>query len=251
MSPNVDTRAIEPNSVDTSIRDMMLQKLPQELYDLIEHYFYELVFTPGAPGYIYPLGKPKDAPEPEAKAYDRRPKARPLLLCLSKDIYHKYRERVYAENTFVWGSGQRHWLCRRPKFSILPASLELVFGWADREECELLKRAPTQILASECPDPAERQLWISKEELILAWMWKFSTCGLRSWRLNELTLDFRQCYNDDGEWLGFCLVRGLNMRCVCKPRRITILAPDLEKKQEVLRILETRHGIASVNEPPE
>ncbi|KAL8748574.1 MAG: hypothetical protein Q9199_008155 [Rusavskia elegans] len=238
MSPNVDTHAIEPNSVDTSIRDMMLQKLPQELYDLIEEYFYELVFTSG---YIYPLGKPNNAPEPETRTYERRPKARPLLLCLSKDIYHEYRERVYAENTCVWGSGQGQirWLCKRPKFSILPASLEVVFGGADREECELLKRAPTDILASECPDPAECQLWISKEELILAWMCKFSACGLRSGRLNELTLDLRQCYNDDGEWLGFCLVTALNMRRACKPRRITILAPDLEKKQEVLRILET------------
>lgn len=70
MSPNVDTHAIEPSSVDTSIRDMMLQKLPQELYDLIEEYFYELVFTPG---YIYPLGKPNNAPEPETRTYKRRP----------------------------------------------------------------------------------------------------------------------------------------------------------------------------------
>ncbi|KAI4100708.1 MAG: hypothetical protein LQ339_005385 [Xanthoria mediterranea] len=241
MASNMGTRAMELDSVGTSIGDMMLQKLPQELYDLIERHFYQLVFTPG---YFYPHGKPKDATESEITAYDRRHKARPMLLCLSTDVYRKYRERVYAENTCVWASGQNPlWPLIGTEFGALPTSLEVAFGPADRK-CRVLScvRPTRPRVFDPCIPPLE-QLLIFKEELMLAWISKFCmVVGADSGPLTAITLDFRQCYDDDGEWQGARLVTevlkdfSFILDCARKQTRVTILAPDDEKTVEIFRI---------------
>ncbi|KAI4232620.1 MAG: hypothetical protein LQ349_004893 [Xanthoria aureola] len=235
------TDAMELDSVGTSIGDMMLQKLPQELYDLIEHHFYQLVFLPG---YFYPHGKPKDAPESEIAAYDRRPKARPMLLCLSTEIYRTYRERVYAENTCVWASGQNSlWPLIGTEFGATPTRLEVAFGPADRN-CRVLQCVrPTRPRVFDPSIPPLERLLISKEELMLAWISKFCMLvGADSGPLTEVTLDFRQCYNDDGEWQGARLVTevlrdyAFILQYASGQTRVTILAPDDEKTVEIFRI---------------
>ncbi|KAL8976134.1 MAG: hypothetical protein Q9205_007801, partial [Flavoplaca limonia] len=167
------------SSIDISIRDMMLQKLPQELYDLIEHYFYELTFLSG---YIYPLGKPHlhlERTETKTIACDGRVKARPSLLYLSKDIYARYRKRIYAENTIVWGSGREPQFNMTSSFSGKPikTNLEIAFGPEDRD-CKMVKRwreiEPTlhQVLNTRLTESQLKLLAI--EELLLAWRSKLA-----------------------------------------------------------------------------
>ncbi|CAL8580523.1 hypothetical protein XPA_006244 [Xanthoria parietina] len=241
MASNMGTDAMELDSVGTSIGDMMLQKLPQELFDLIEHHFYQLVFLPG---YFYPHGKPKNAPESEIAIYDRRPKARPMLLCLSTEIYRTYRERVYAENTCVWAAGQTSsWPLLGSEFGAPPTSLEVAFGPADHK-CRVLScvRPTRPRVFDPCIPPLE-QLLIYKEELMLAWISKFCMLvGADSGPLTELTLDFRQCYNDDGESQGARLVTevlkdfSFILDSARKQTRVTILAPDDEKTVEIFKV---------------
>ncbi|KAI4249605.1 MAG: hypothetical protein L6R42_008909 [Xanthoria sp. 1 TBL-2021] len=264
MSSHISAPALESDSIDTSIRDMMLQKLSQELLDLIEHYFYELAFLPG---YIYPLGKPHLLDDPtgtEALAWDRRAKAITSLLCLSKDIYCRYSERVYTDNIIVWGSGQKaRWIMAYTldgQPSQRRTSIEVVFGLRDRE-CTVVKRL--REMNSEPPreasnglSEAERQnpyninelqlAWMRRfsdcaviNELLLAWTLKCHECALQSKPLDEITLDFRQCYDPDGKWLGDELVRQLDLTDLREPSRVTIRAPDLEKEEEISKFLRT------------
>ena len=247
MSQHTDGPAMDcKSSIDTSIRDMMLQKLPQELYDLIEHDFYELTFLPG---YIYPLGRPRlhlERTETKALACDGRVKARPSLLCLSKDIYARYRDRVYAENTIMWGSGREPQFNMTSSFSGNPikTNLEIAFGPEDRD-CKVVNRwreiEPTlhQVLNTRLTETQLKLLAI--EELLLAWRSKLAFCGLLTWELDELTLDFWQCNDADGEWLGCDIMRQLDTTCAYTPNRITVLAPDAEKKEEIWEIIRKFH----------
>ncbi|KAL8671719.1 MAG: hypothetical protein Q9168_003790 [Polycauliona sp. 1 TL-2023] len=257
MPSHSNTPAIESDSsIDTSIRGMMLKKLPQELFDLIEKYFYELTFLPG---YIYPLGKPpglhEDPTGTEAEAWNRRGKVNGSLLCLSKDINSRYRERIYSENTVVWGSGQDP-----PGYSYIcgfqggrmPTSIEVVFGPGDRgnesvqvfREHEENNRRQWGGSPSETPRTERERKAVAVQELLCAWRTKFLYCGLSKFPLDELTLDFRQCYDADGNWLGTSdgFVKRLITGCEYKPHRITVLAPDAEKKEEIWRIIREVHG---------
>ncbi|KAI4275054.1 MAG: hypothetical protein LQ337_003497 [Flavoplaca oasis] len=233
-------------SIDTSIRDKMLQKLPQELYDLIEHYFYELTFLPG---YIYPLGRPRshlDWTEIKTLACEGRVEARPSLLCLNKDIYAQYRKRVYAENTIVWGSGREPQFNMTSSFSGNPikTNLEIAFGPEDRD-CKMVKRwreiEPTlhQVMNTRLTESQLKLLAV--EELLLAWRSKLAFCGLLTWELDDLTLDFQRCFGANGQWLGCHIMKQLDTTCAYTPNRITVLAPDAEKKKEIWNIIRKFH----------
>ncbi|KAI4229957.1 MAG: hypothetical protein L6R36_000466 [Xanthoria steineri] len=240
--------ALEANNT-TSIGAMMRQKLPQEIYDLIEHHFYQLTFLPG---YVYPLGKPHfdDPASPEAQDWARRAKARPELLGLSKDIYARYRSRIYTENIVVWGSGQQTWRDNRPSvFSGAPrkrTSIEIVFGRRDLQSCTTAKRRSIRPrpLATTNPqdhdrlvasDTTERENSRKCTDLLLAWRHKFRECALRNYPLEEMTIDFRQCHGPDGKWLGDWLALYSALADYRKPKRVTIRAPDLEKKASISR----------------
>ncbi|KAI4102760.1 MAG: hypothetical protein LQ339_004499 [Xanthoria mediterranea] len=241
---------LEANN-DTSIGAMMRQKLPQEIYDLIEHHFYQLTFLPG---YVYPLGKPHfdDPASPEAQDWARRAKARPELLRLSKDVYKRYRPRIYTENIVVWGSGQQTWRDRTSVFSGAQQkrmSIEIVFGRRDTKflpEAERAKYRPRMppsrknrrgkilVVATEVERNESHKMTF---ELFVAWRLKFLECVSQSYPLDEMTIDFRQCHAPDGMWLGDQLVWNFALADHRKPNRVTIRAPDLEKKESMSRWL--------------
>ncbi|KAL8846274.1 MAG: hypothetical protein Q9221_008629 [Calogaya cf. arnoldii] len=221
---------VETESTDTSIRDMMLKKLPQELFDLIEHYFYELAFVPG---YLYPNGKlplitqgkpyylKHNPTDHELSDWNRRSKARPSLLRLSKDIYFRYRERMYNENTIVWGSGRIN-NGGKHLHDVIPtqANIELVFGSRDFET----------VPCNKFSKPEE----FTTEKMLSAWNLRFLLFGGHTWSIDELTLDFRQCFDPDGKWLGYRLMKEwFGKTRAPKPNRITFLAPDMEKVNEL------------------
>ncbi|CAL8575298.1 hypothetical protein XPA_001232 [Xanthoria parietina] len=243
---------LEATNNTTSIGAMMRQKLPQEICDLIEHHFYQLTFLPG---YVYPLGKPHfdDPASPEAQDWARRAKARPELLGLSRDVYKRYRPRIYTENIVVWGSGQQTWWDRTSAFSAGASqertSVEIVFG---RRDVETLPKAETRGFAGPAGpliptkrqdhdllvlawEEAERQKRREINELLLAWRLKLVECDFHSFPLDEMTIDCRQCHAPDGEWLGDQLVYHFILPKYRKPNRITIRAPDLEKKESISR----------------
>ncbi|KAL8639158.1 MAG: hypothetical protein Q9226_008906 [Calogaya cf. arnoldii] len=242
---------VETESSETSISDMMLKKLPQELFDLIERYFYELTFVPG---YLYPQGKPRymgdDPTGTEILDWDRRSKARLSLLRLSKDIYFRYRERMYNENNIVLGSGQVAPRRNKRFHDVIPtrANIELVFGFRD---FDLLKYVPGEGfgfrepgLAKCTPDVSTTRPDVSTaKKMCTAWDLKFLTFVRPSWPIDELTLDFRQCYDPDGKWLGYHLIELLDMIYAQKPNRITIRAPDMKKVEDLYRLLRF-HGVS-------
>ncbi|KAL8649486.1 MAG: hypothetical protein Q9226_005559 [Calogaya cf. arnoldii] len=195
MCPSVSTLASKPDSMDKTLGEMMLHKLPQELYDQIGHCFVDMLFTPGDPGYIYPLGRPEGAPESEVKTYGERPKPIPSLLYLSKGVDAEYRERVYAKNVFVYGSGQSPKGIMGPplNFGNLRANAEVAFGLADYE----CLTPPGHPLFDDIPSRL-RELLIGRQMLLLNWTRKLSNIMLQWTRMDELTLDFRQCY--DFKW---------------------------------------------------
>ncbi|CAO1598080.1 hypothetical protein XANCAGTX0491_001853 [Xanthoria calcicola] len=227
---------------------MMRQKLPQEIYDLIEHHFYQLTFLPG---YVYPLGQPHfdDPASPEAQDWARRAKARPELLGLSKDVYKRYRPRIYTENIVVWGSGQQTWRDRTDVPSGAPRkrmSIEIVFGRRDLQSCTTAKRRgilPRPLATTNrdyellVASDAEREKSRKCTDLVLAWRRKFRECALRSYPLEEMTIDFRQCHGPGGKWLGDWLALYFALADYRKPNRVTIRAPDLEKKESISRQL--------------
>ncbi|KAL8728467.1 MAG: hypothetical protein Q9166_005365 [cf. Caloplaca sp. 2 TL-2023] len=81
-------------------------RLPQELVDKIKEVFFERVFYPG---YHFPQLRDEEAYIWKGKQYDKAhwqllkqyTHTRPELLTLSKDIYSKYKLRLWTENTCV------------------------------------------------------------------------------------------------------------------------------------------------------
>ena len=78
---------------------------------------------------------------------------------------------------------------------------------------------------------------------MLAWISKFCiVVGGNSGPLTEITLDFRQCYDDDGEWQGARLFTevlkdfSFILDPARKQTRLTILAPDDEKTVEIFKV---------------
>ncbi|KAL8736500.1 MAG: hypothetical protein Q9166_000292 [cf. Caloplaca sp. 2 TL-2023] len=78
---------------------LMHRTLPQEMLDLIEEWFCEMVFCPG---YIYTKSYPR-------KRWSHEPlgeyAAGPSLLTLNKRVLARYERRMWAENTWVIGVG--------------------------------------------------------------------------------------------------------------------------------------------------
>ncbi|KAI4222164.1 MAG: hypothetical protein L6R36_006359 [Xanthoria steineri] len=83
---------------DTNLVDR-IHKLPQELVDMIEGYFLETIFCPG---YFLPQIHHQASHTWNAET---RPIARPDMLRLNREIYRKYRLRIWTENTCVVKTG--------------------------------------------------------------------------------------------------------------------------------------------------
>ncbi|KAL8767559.1 MAG: hypothetical protein Q9209_005976 [Squamulea sp. 1 TL-2023] len=226
---------------------MMLRKLPQELVDMVEEWVYEISFCPG---YIYPAGEPLPFSTPEGQRpheyKERRNKiVSPRLLTLSRSVQGKYQTRMYTDNVVVIDRNRCKCFSDIPYGSVAypMRKFEVIFGKAD----------PAIVRNNAVPDPHIRnQIYTMR----LLWYWDsiWDTLWGRYWdaaefsKVSQLTMDFRECYDSEGIWLGFELAENLDTTvkltsggCSSRlPANFRILGPDAEKEVELMRIIRNR-----------
>ncbi|KAL8787209.1 MAG: hypothetical protein Q9213_002320 [Squamulea squamosa] len=209
---------------DEDVCTMMLRKLPQELVDMVEEWIYEISFCPG---YLYPAGEPLPFSTPDGQPQHESRKRRnqiasPRLLTLSRFVKNKYRTRMYTDNIVVIDRNRCRCFLDIPYGSVAypMRKFEVIFGKAD----------PAIIRLKLLPDPYMDYQILDADE--------FS-------EVSQLTLDFRECYDAEGNWLGLELARNLdplvkltNGECSSRlPANFKVLGPDTEKEVQLVQII--------------
>lgn len=216
-----------------------IQKLPLELRNQIEEATYESAFSGG---FSYLHGAFNGA-----SGGEKMPPPNARLLTVDKYVYTKYKEWLWKENTLVvdlaraskfYSPGQsicavgeilghRHFRKVHVNFSTRPLFVDFGVSWPPERPIEP-------------PPPRHRQ-----HELFWHWpgMVSFGDMLLRvrfyldilpPTTLEELTLDFTECYRFNGKWQGYKAMAEL---CDFQPSglwegvHVNILAPSPEKER--------------------
>ncbi|KAL9603181.1 MAG: hypothetical protein Q9219_001384 [cf. Caloplaca sp. 3 TL-2023] len=228
-----------------------IQSLPQELMDQIEDWVYEMSFSPA---FLEDIGHP-DCP------------ARPALLKVSRRVYTKYLSRLQYEHTYIIDIGKPVFTtaflsCRNDstvykidlRFTIrdiddyyVPARFMKQLNNASDEEAKLhgllhtghsnpINRIDQYFLPSQTDEESLHNAEMT-QELVEIWCEKWTTVS--SLTLTELTLDFSECYNFDGEWIGQDFVDwdGFRQYGTGWPIDLKVHARDEEAKTKLLQSL--------------
>ncbi|KAL8703802.1 MAG: hypothetical protein Q9201_003017 [Fulgogasparrea decipioides] len=163
--------------------------------------------------------------------------AKPTLLGISQDVSDKYKERMWTEDTFVIGKGKRddtmdfldqiHLLDFR-----LIQKVHLAFTNRDHYDRKYFLR----VFSTPAPGDPDRDDYIRWANKSLRDIWWDKFYAIEDLRLEELTLDFTECYGFDGRWLGLELVEELNYLGEGIPADLRILAPDQEKRKDLMAV---------------
>ncbi|KAI4182803.1 MAG: hypothetical protein LQ346_006482 [Caloplaca aetnensis] len=240
-----------------------IQKLPTDLSNMIMASLWEGTFCPG---HVY-LPAHRDyqklrhcAPDPGA--------AKPTLLALSKGVFADFKHRFWGENTFVIGvgepldfheSGFMGWLPDEAseyvrkvhvKFStrdlgpFCTYSLRRDHPWWEPDPWDKVDESSGS-LATPQAQPTSGQLEISEgdrdwhacqmTELHKIWLEK--KWALHGLRLEELTLDFLECYATDGRWIGDEVAEMMGPFRHGLPRSLTVIAQDQEMRDKIKGIV--------------
>ncbi|KAI4232617.1 MAG: hypothetical protein LQ349_004890 [Xanthoria aureola] len=219
----------------------LIQSLPLELFDQIRETVYELAFCPG---FAFPHRQNSQGTyEWNGTVYNT---ILPQLLRISKDVRESYQTKIFSENIFVVGPGQtdrtlrflglgerRHPLpIRRAHASFSYRDLgedwaeQLPIGVAPPSEEDsanppYLKRKIRRAAFNGKP---EQSYCAAQARLIGLWIAKYGR--LSQLPLEELTLDFTECYGGCNEWLGSYVAKMVRVGSPPARSSLRVIAPD-------------------------
>ncbi|KAL8647011.1 MAG: hypothetical protein Q9226_006609 [Calogaya cf. arnoldii] len=194
---------------------LMYVKLPQELLDKIKHMLFESAFCPG---FVFPhqQSSSTDTILWKGRSYD---KVKPQLLSISKTILAKYERRMWDENTFVIGD--------------MPYDKGNTIPGEEREPQWPSKRARSWWSRVDLLDPRSRVERLENHLLYHLWVGKGNLLGLLV--LDEVTLDFTECYGPRANWLGDKFADFPPLFMYKRPDVLNVIAPDEEKRELLYR----------------
>ncbi|KAI4279616.1 MAG: hypothetical protein L6R38_005005 [Xanthoria sp. 2 TBL-2021] len=230
----------------------LVQGLPQELFDKIQETVYELAFCPG---FAFPHRQTNQGTyEWNGTLYNT---TRPQLLSISKAVREKYSTKIFSENLFVVGPGMtqhtlwflgigwRHPLPIRRVYASFSyrdlgkdwAELLPICGAIPSEEDWANSPYLKQKRHLESFDTKRDTSYIpAKSKLIGLWTAKY-------WRLSqlpleELTLDFTECYGGYNRWLGIYAAEIIHARVSKALPGLRVIGPSDEQRLHI-------HGLLS------
>lgn len=220
----------------------LIQSLPLELFDQIRETVYELAFCPG---FAFPHRQNSQGTyEWNGTVYNT---TRPQLLRVSKAVSESYQTKIFSENIFVVGPGQPD---RTLRFLGLTYPLPIrrahaSFSYRDLGE-DWAAQLPIGVAPPSEEDSAntpylkwkirraafngkpEQSYCAAQARLIGLWTAKY--CRLMQLPLEELTLDFTECYGGCNEWLGNFVAKFIRVRSPPARSSLRVIAPDDGKR---------------------
>ncbi|KAL8682993.1 MAG: hypothetical protein Q9186_000988 [Xanthomendoza sp. 1 TL-2023] len=250
-NPSPGSPVLDPSQYDKLIHTLH-HKVPREIYDKIQEDFLELAFHPG---FVFPqqFTYTKHTFIWKGKSY---PVAKPGLLCLNSDILATYQKRLWSENTFVIGVGipsyttdflgllpqGAHQHIRKVYLSFTSKD-HLWWPWTTQSQTHIQEpdsEDPNHLTSSEAWQLIQEETLRNELDSITAGLWTIwfdKYYAIHTLSLDELTLDFTECYSAAGEWLGTELAERLRQPTKGLPSVLKVSAPSLEKKKEIMRVL--------------
>ncbi|KAI4260335.1 MAG: hypothetical protein L6R42_004090 [Xanthoria sp. 1 TBL-2021] len=230
-----------PRTTDSNFDRLcvLIQGLPQELFDKIQETVYELAFCPG---FAFPHRQTNQGTyEWNGILYNT---TRPQLLSISKAVLAKYSTKIFSENLFVVGSGMtQHTLCflgigwRHP-LPIRRAYASFRYRDLGEDWAKLLpicEAIPTEEDWVNLPYLKQKRHLESFDtrndrshraaETKLIGLWSAKYWRLRQLPLDELTLDFTECYGGYNTFLGIFAAQILRLRALSAPPGLRVIAP--------------------------
>ncbi|KAL8810179.1 MAG: hypothetical protein Q9200_002786 [Gallowayella weberi] len=257
--------ATKASSVSDSTKNAQfirnVHRLPREIYLQIQRNFLELAFYPG---FVFPQQPTsnKDTFNWKGKLY---PVAKPGLLCLNKSVLATHQKHLWWNNTFVIGVGipsyTTYFLYRLPLEAYdYIRKIHLTFTTQDHMGSPFKTKSemPIQLFADLDRDDAdeaweaEKGVIKSRKELdsitgslFTTWFNKYN--AIHTLHLEELTLDFTNCYGPTGDWLGGELAERLHRLRHGPPKVLTVLAPSEEKRRRILMAMADEYALMRWN----
>ncbi|KAI4256905.1 MAG: hypothetical protein L6R42_005960 [Xanthoria sp. 1 TBL-2021] len=270
--PQHDPKRTQDSQDYANLVSLMYKKCPQEVVDHIQHWLFEIFFCPGR---LFISRYPENEACGWPKVSPNRPitsPGRPTLLSLSRDVFPKYQQRLWEENTsiiaslwefrFVPQKARKHIHKIQTAFSIR----DLAFGGTRSPQpishdnlppiafnqilpTPLIPRLHTRCwnltaetnvsldhvwhsIGAKCAGPCHQ---CSTMELLAHWGEKITIIGYY-FDVKEWKYDFTECYGPNGDWLGDVVANDLGIY-YSETRlsdKFEIIAPNAEKKQQLL-----------------
>ncbi|KAL8901917.1 MAG: hypothetical protein Q9207_004958 [Kuettlingeria erythrocarpa] len=236
-----------------------IQNLPTELSNMIMASLWQEAFCPGN---VY-LPAHRDYQKLRRCAIDPSA-AKPTLLALSKGVFVDFEHRFWGENTFVIGvgepldfqeSGFMGWLPEEASEYV--KKVHVKFSTRDLGP----RYTPSLRRDHPCwePDPWDKvngssgssatpqaqfnsgrleisephRDWHACQMTELHRIWLEKNWALYDLRLDELTLDFLECYATDGRWIGDQVAETMGPFLHGLPRSLTIIAQDQDMRENI------------------
>ncbi|CAO1604341.1 hypothetical protein XANCAGTX0491_007900 [Xanthoria calcicola] len=237
-------RQASPQATDAGFHRLqeLIQNLPLELFDQIQETVYELAFCPG---FGFPHRQTSQGTcEWNGTLYNT---TRPQLLRISKAVRESYQTRIFSENIFVIGPGQTHRTLRflgigERRHPLPIRSAHASFSYRDLGEdwaehfpmCDVGGAPPSEEDWATTQHLKEQKSRLDREAdpsyaLTLARLkdtWRAKYWRLMELPLEELTLDFTQCYGKYNVWLGRYMAWFIRARLPPAPSGLRVIAPD-------------------------
>lgn len=244
-----------------------IQKLPPELQDQIEGWVYEMAFCPG---FLY-----LQSAWEGHKRNKKHITANLQLLTVDRYVFTKYRNRIWSENTLVIGVGEASpttgFLHEIP-ISLHERIRKVVLKFTVRDMGDAWEKYRSKVLYSKSMKHEEVSNETNRPEIMAAGdrgtgddsaaqaaaavnrghlpestryslnadlitIWYEKSGCIFQLSLEELTLDFTECYGFGGAWLGYDLIDWLFTYDFRKAAKLQILAPDEVYTDDVLEYI--------------
>ncbi|KAL8672307.1 MAG: hypothetical protein Q9168_003223 [Polycauliona sp. 1 TL-2023] len=267
ISPQ-ESKRLHELRVCASAISLMYKKCPQEIVDLIQDWLCEMLFCPG---YVYLRGKNKR----EIPGWPSTSPGRPTLLSLSRKIFEKYQKRLWTDNTYIFDFGDTMYFRRIP-LKARSYIRKIEFAFTIRDIAQDRAAEPVASIGQPYPDffarwtnvpmprlaaivcdeiPNEHACWgntyyrptlsgtcpqCDTLKLASRWVTKWIYFNGPNMKITDLTLDFTECYDARGRWMGNVVADDIGHYYGRKsspgkaPDRLEVLAPDVQKKEEIL-----------------
>ncbi|KAI4222167.1 MAG: hypothetical protein L6R36_006362 [Xanthoria steineri] len=255
VTTGIDLDTSSPQATDAGFSRLqeLIQSLPLELFDQIRETVYELAFCPG---FAFPHQQTSQGTcEWNGTVYNT---TRPQLLCISKAVRERYQTKIFSENIFVVGPGQTHRTLRflgvgerRHPLPIRSAHASLSYrdlgeDWAEQlPMCDVGGAPPSEEDWSTIQYLKQQNSWPDRWAdqsypatlARLKGLWAAKYWRLMQLPLEELTVDFTECYGGYNEWLGSYVAKFIRLRSPPAPSILRVIAPDHVERRYIHDIL--------------